>query len=149
MNLFMETPGDSALEARFRLMLCVLAITTFVITPAELILLGHNHSAIQWVPFVASFFGLVASGWVLADPGPSRIKGARILSAAIILSGILGAFMHLRANLLLEMEIRPNFTLIDIIGPALQGSAAFLAPGILILGALLILGATYRHPAAG
>ena len=144
----METPGDSALEARFRLMLCVMAITTFVITPAELILLGHTHSAIQWVPFVASFFGLVACGWVLTDPGSTRIKGARLLSAAIILSGFIGAFMHLRANLLLEMEIRPNSPLTEAIGPALQGSAAFLAPGILILGALMVLGATYRHPAS-
>jgi hypothetical protein len=148
MSLFMETPGDSALEARFRLMLCVLAITTFVITPAELILLGHTHSAIQWVPFVASFFGLVACGWVLADPGPTRIRAARLLSGPIILSGFLGAFMHLRANLLLEMEIRPNSPLVEAIGPALQGSAAFLAPGILILGALLVMGATYRHPAS-
>lgn len=145
---FTETPGDSPLEARFRLMLCALAVATFVVTPAELILLDHTQSVVQWVPFLACFLGLVACGWVLVDPDSSRIKGARLLSVAIVLSGIGGATMHLRANLLLELEIRPNGSWTEALWPAMQGSAAFLAPGILILGAFLVLGATYRHPAA-
>ncbi len=145
---FEETPGDSPLEARFRLFLCILAIATFIATPAELILLGHTHSVAQWVPFVSSFLGLVACGWVLVDPSPSRIRAARIVSVAIIISGLFGALMHFRANMLLELEIHPNWTFTDAIWDAIQGSAAFLAPGILILGALLVLGAAYRHPMA-
>lgn len=145
---FTETPGDSATEARFRLMLCALAITTFLITPIELILLDHTGDVVQWVPFLASFFGLVACGWILVSPTPMRIRGSRLLSIVVVLSGVFGAIMHFRANILLELEIRPNWTFTDAIWPALHGSAALLAPGILILGALLALGATYRHPAA-
>lgn len=141
-----ETPGETPVEARFRLILCALAIATFLVTPAELILLDHTHSVVQWVPFVSSFLGLVACGWTLVEPSPFRIRGARILSGVIVLSGVVGAFMHLRANLLLELEIRPNWTWTEALWPALHGSAAFLAPGILILGALLVWGATYRHP---
>jgi len=146
MNPLSETPRDSPLEARFRLILCALAVATFVVIPAELILLGHTQSVAQWIPFVACFFGLVASGWVVVDPVPARLRGARLLSRLIVLSGMVGAFMHLRANLLLQLEIRPNETWSEAMWPALQGSAAFLAPGILILGALLVLGATYDHP---
>lgn len=144
---FSETPGDSPLEARFRLILCVLAVATFVVTPAELILLGHTQSVAQSVPFIACFFGLVASGWVLVDPDAIRLRRARLLSWLIMATAVFGGFMHLRANLLLQLEIRPNGTWSEAVWPALQGSAAFLAPGILVLGALLVLGATYRHPA--
>jgi hypothetical protein len=69
------------------------------------------------------------------------------LSAAIALSGVVGSIKHVLHNLELELEIRPGSTWVESLPDALQGAAPSLATGILILGALLILGATYDHPA--
>lgn len=134
-------------EARLRGILCSLAVLTFLFTPAELILLEHTGDWVQLIPFVASFLGLVAAGWVLVDPSHARIRGARWLSAAIALSGVVGSIKHVLHNLELELEIRPGWTWVESLPDALQGAAPSLATGILILGALLILGATYDHPA--
>lgn len=136
-------------EARLRGILCSLAILTFLFTPAELILLEHTGDWVQLIPFAASFLGLVAAGWILVEPTRGRIQGAKWISVAIALSGVVGAVKHVLHNLELELEIRPGSTWLDALPEALHGAAPTLATGILILGALLILGATYRHPAAG
>lgn len=134
-------------EARLRLILCSLAVLTFLFTPLELILLEHTEEWIQFVPFVASFFGLVAAGWVMVEPTSMRIRGARWLSVAIVSSGILGTVQHVLHNLELELEIRPGSSWTEVFVDALHGAAPSLATGILILGALAILGASYDHPA--
>lgn len=133
-------------EARLRGILCSLAILTFLFTPVELLLLEHTGTWLQLVPFVASFFGLVAAGWVLVEPTPARLSGARWLSLAIIGAAVVGSFQHFQENLELELEIRPSAVWTEVIWEALHGSAPTLATGILVLGALLVLGATYRHP---
>lgn len=133
-------------EARLRIIFCSLAVLTFVATPMELLLLEHTEDWVQLVPFVASFFGMVACGWVLVDPTPARLTGARWICGSIVLIAIVGSVQHFLHNLELELEIRPSASVWDGVWPALYGAAPFLATGILILGALMVLGATYRHP---
>jgi len=134
-------------EARLRGILCSLAVLTFLFTPIELLLLGHTETWLQLVPFAASFFGLVAAGWVLVEPSAARLSGARWLSLVIIGTAVIGTWQHFQENLELELEIRPGTTWTDVVWEALHGSAPTLATGILVLGALLVLGATYEHPA--
>ncbi len=143
----MPSPSSAETEARLRIILCSLAVLTFLFIPVELFLLGHTETWLQWIPFVACFFGLVAAGWVLVSPTTMRISGARILSAGISLSAVVGSIQHFRENLALELEIRPGTVWTDVFWDALHGSAPTLATGILVLGALLVVGATYRHPA--
>ena len=145
MNEERSTAGG-IVEARLRIILCSLAVLVFLITPAELVLLEHTEDWQQLIPFVSAFFGLVASGWVLVGPSRRRILGARTLSAGIIFTAAIGLVLHLQANFELELEIQPGTTLGDVWLDALFGPAPLLAPGILLLGALLVLGATYTHP---
>jgi len=144
----MGLPEIEDAEDGLRAILCSLAVLTFLFTPVELLLLEHTKTWLQLVPFVASFFGLVAAGWVLVQPTRARITGARLLSGAIVLSAMVGSIQHVRENLEMELEIRPGADWTSVFWEALHGSAPTLATGILILGALLVLGATYRHPAA-
>jgi hypothetical protein len=143
----MPSPSSAETEARLRIILCSLAVLTFLFIPVELFLLGHTETWLQCIPFIACFFGLVAAGWVLVSPTIMRISGARILSAGISLSAVVGSIQHFRENLALEIEIRPGAVWTDVIWDALHGSAPTLATGILVLGSLLVVGATYRHPA--
>lgn len=142
----MSSTSSIDTEARLRIILCSLAVLTFLFIPVELFLLGHTETWLQWIPFIACFFGLVAAGWVLVSPTTLRISGARILSVGISLSALIGSIQHFRENLALELEIRPGTVWTNVIWDALHGSAPTLATGILVLGSLLILGATYRHP---
>lgn len=142
-----RAPQEGVVEARLRGILCSLAVLVYLITPVELILLDHVHEWQQLIPFVAAFFGLVTAGWVLVDPTRARIIAARGVSVAIAVITIIGVGLHFRANLELELEIRPGTTFGDVWFEAAFGAAPLLASGILLLGAFLILGATYAHPA--
>ena len=137
-----------SVEARLRGILCSLAIFAFLFTPVELLLLEHTGDWVQLIPFAACFFGLVAAGWVLVEPSAMRIRNARLLSGAVVLTALIGSIRHLLHNLELELELHADTSWMEALWPSLHGAAPFLAPGILILGALMVLGATYRHPAA-
>ena len=143
----LRSPQFGVVEARLRGILCSLAVLVFLITTLELLLLEHTGEWQQLIPFAASFFGLVAAGWVMVEPSPGRIKAARAIAVGIGLVTLTGVILHFEANLELELEIRPGQAISDVWLDALFGAAPFLASGILLLGALLILGATYAHPA--
>lgn len=141
-----RAPREGVVEARLRGILCSLAVLVYLITPVELILLDHVHEWQQLIPFVAAFFGLVTAGWVLIDPTRARIIAARAVSVVITVVTLIGMGLHFRANLELELEIKPGTTFGDVWWDAAFGAAPLLASGILLLGALLIVGATYAHP---
>lgn len=143
----LRTPPDGVVEARLRMILCSLAVLVYLITPIELILLEHTEDPQQLIPFAAAFFGLVTAGWVLVDPTRARIMAARAVSVVIAVVTLIGVGLHFRANLELELEISPGTTAADVWLDAAFGAAPLLASGILLLGALLVLGATYAHPA--
>ena len=54
---------------------------------------------------------------------------------------------HLLGNLGFEREISPDAPVAELLGSALSGVASLLAPGGIVLGALVVV-ATYRHPGA-
>ena len=65
----------------------------------------------------------------------------------ITLGSCFGIFEHIENNLAFALEIRPNAVVSDVFFEALRGASLLLAPGILTLGAILALAATYYHPA--
>ena len=138
---------DGVVEARLRGILCGLAVLVFLATPVELILLEHTGDWQQLIPFVASFFGLVAAGWVTVEPSRTCLLGARAIAAAIGLITLIGVVLHFQANIELELEIHAGQAWTILWKQAVAGAAPLLASGILLMGALLILGATYAHPA--
>jgi hypothetical protein len=62
------------------------------------------------------------------------------------LCSFIGFYEHLANNRSFWLEIQPNATTWELIVATFNGGIPVLAPGILLLGAVIGLAATYRHP---
>lgn len=132
---------------RYRLFLFVLAGFIFIGSVVELALEGHTEVPTQWIPFMLSGLGIVAITAVLGWPNRKTILVLRGVMGFTALGSFFGMFEHLSHNIEFALEIRPNAVVSDVFFEALRGANPLLAPGILALGALLALAATYYHPA--
>jgi hypothetical protein len=63
----------------------------------------------------------------------------------IAICSLIGFYEHMSNNLAFQMEIQPNATTGEYIQAMLEGANPVLAPGILTLGAVIGLAATYQH----
>lgn len=134
------------LNHRFRLFLLGVAAFMFVGSLAELYFAEHTESPVQLLPFVLAALGLIAIVAVYLRPQSITL---RLLQGVMVLTGLgsaFGIFEHIEHNIEFALEIRPNAAVGDVFFEALGGANPLLAPGILGLGALLALAATYYHP---
>ncbi len=138
--------SEQTLLQRYRLFLFLLTGAIFIGVLVELYFTEHTESPLQWIPFVLSGFGLVALVGVLVRPQRAMIFALRGVMGLVTLGSFFGMFEHIEHNLEFALEIRPNAVASDVFVEALGGPNPLLAPGILALGALLALAATYYHP---
>lgn len=129
-----------------RFLLGVVAVI-FIVTVFELILLEHTEETLQWIPFIVSGIGLLATLGAWIAPSQAAIRTLRWVMVGVALSSFVGVYLHFSGNLAFTREINPSFTLSEAIWPAMKGSYPLLAPGILFLAGMLGLAATYQHPA--
>ncbi|NUM46723.1 MAG: hypothetical protein HUU38_18620 [Anaerolineales bacterium] len=139
--------SEQTLLQRYRLFLFLLTGAIFIGVLVELYFTEHTESLPQWIPFVLSGLGLVALVGVLVRPQRAMILALRGVMGLVTLGSFFGIFEHIEHNLEFALEIRPNAVASDVFFEALGGPNPLLAPGILALGALLALAATYYHPA--
>ena len=138
--------NQSDILQRLRQFLLGVVAVIFIITPFELLLLGHTEELLQWVPFVVSAVGLITVGAAWFSPGRRTMTALRWVMVVVALSSFVGVYLHFSGNLAFTMEINPSFSVADAIWPAMKGSYPLLAPGILFLAGILGLAVTYRHP---
>lgn len=138
--------NDDVILQRLRRFLLAVAAAIFAGTAFELVLVGHYEETLQWVPFIVSALGLAAVGAVWFTPGARAIRVLRGVMGLAVLASLVGVGAHFYSNFTFVREINPSFTLTQSIWPALKGSHPLLAPGILLLGGVLGIAATYRHP---
>ena len=138
---------DQNLLHRYRLFLLLLTGAIFMGVVVELWFTGHTESTLQFIPFGLSGLGLVAVAGALIRPQRITILALRGVMVLVALGSFLGIYEHIENNLSFALEIRPNAAVSDVFLEALGGASPLLAPGILALGALLALAATYYHPA--
>ena len=137
---------SASMESWYRRFLLVLAGGIYLITPIELVFTEHTEGILQWVPFVACSLGLL--GLLSYRFWGKKARKAVWLTAFIsVASGLLGIFKHVEHNLGFELDIRPNAGWADVWWETLTGASPMLAPGILILAAIMGL-AAIRKPAA-
>jgi hypothetical protein len=134
---------------RLRQFLIIISAGVFVMTVAELTFLAHWSETIQYLPFVLSGLGLVTL--VLAYFRPTRstlliLRWAMILIAAC---SLIGFYEHMENNYEFQKEIQPSSTMQELILATLEGANPVLAPGILTLGGVIGLAATYQHDVLG
>ncbi len=129
----------------FRRLIMAVVIVGIVGIGAELVLLEHWESALQWTPLIA----LIAATLVILSAGihptRTRILALRIVMLALVLVGILGIGLHWRSNALLELEMNPSAEGWPFIRRVLFGGTPLLAPGAIMHLGLIGLAATYRQ----
>lgn len=135
----------TVLQQLRRFLLGVVAFI-FIVTVFELILLDHTEETLQWIPFIASGIGLLATVGAWIAPSLTAVRILRWVMVGVVLTSLVGMYLHFTGNLAFTREINPSFTLSESIWPAMKGSYPLLAPGILFLAGILGLAATHRHP---
>ncbi|MEO1484979.1 MAG: hypothetical protein AAFU57_04480 [Bacteroidota bacterium] len=117
-----------------------LFITLFFIavgTVMELFLLEHYEDRLQLIPIVCIALLLVLI--LILHFQKSKVlewifKFVLLLTAA---SGVYGVFLHLNANYEFEQEMRPSAKAWDLFLESLSGALPTLAPGSMIVLALI------------
>lgn len=136
-----------AILQRMRRALLLIVIGICVGTFLELVLTEHTGEPAQFIPFVLSVLGALTAGAVWFRPQRRTIRRLRFVMYLTIAGSLFGLFEHFKHNLEFELEIDATLQFADAILPALMGANPALAPGILFLGGVLGILATWQHPA--
>lgn len=141
----MDYVPDASAPLR-RLLLALLLLGTLGLA-AELFLLEHTESALQWVPLGVLGGALAATLAVAARPARGTLRLFQAAMALCVAAGVLGLWLHYRGNAEFELERDPAARGLVLLWRSLRGATPALAPGALAQLGLLGLAFTYRHPA--
>ena len=129
-----------------RRLILLLALIGIVATVAELLLIGHSKSPVQWIPFLMLALAALSFGWVIVSPNALSLRVLQIVMVIVALSSAIGVYEHFMGNLEFQHEIKPNLAGWPLIWRTLKGGVPLLAPGILFQVGLLGLLYSFRHP---
>ncbi|HKO99871.1 MAG TPA: hypothetical protein VJU86_23045 [Pyrinomonadaceae bacterium] len=130
---------------QLRRFLLVLSVLLFAGALVELWLVGHTEDTIQWLAFAVAAVGGLAALARLFGSGRGILRLLRVSMVVVILGSVFGVVMHLIGNVEFEQEINANAPTATMLWRALKGGNPLLAPGVLMVAAILSLAATYRH----
>ena len=117
---------------------------------AELLLLGHVEDVYQWIPVALGFVTLVMSAVVALKPGVGSIRLFQVVMLLMILSGLVGAWLHFQVNMEFQLEMDPALTGMNLFRKSiLAKTPPALAPGAMMQLGLIGLAYTYKHPGTG
>lgn len=132
--------------AKLRQYLLIIAAGIFVMTVTELFFLSHWNETIQFVPFALSGLGLATLAFAYFRPSRGVLTTMRWSMFVIAACSWIGFYEHMVINYQFWLEIQPDATTWELIKATLEGGNPVLAPGILMLGAVIALMAIYKHP---
>ena len=135
------------LEQRLRFFYLGLAAFMCLGTIAELLLLDHTDGAVQLIPFFLSGLGFVTVLAVIFKPTKPVVWSMRLVMAVTILGSLFGMWEHLEGNFEFAREIHSGLSGTQLLWQAMAGANPLLAPGMLAIGALIAIAASY-YPAA-
>ena len=139
----MSDTNDASLLRRLMLALVVLACVGLA---AELLLLEHFESTLQWLPLLVLGIALVAALALMMRPSRGAIRAFQLVMLIAVATGLLGIYLHYRGNSEFELEMEPTARGLGLLWSALTGATPALAPAALAQVGLLGLLSTYRHP---
>jgi hypothetical protein len=119
-------------------------------TLAELLLLAHYEDVTQWIPLALTAITLLVSGVVALRPSHGSIRLFQALMALMIVSGGVGMYFHLHANMEFQLEMDSTLKGFALLRKSMVAKAPpALAPGVMTQLGLIGLAYTFRHPALG
>lgn len=130
-----------------RRLLLIILLVGLIGTAAELLLLGHTEGAWQWSPILLIGASLALLTWFGATRSSASVRALQAMMLLMLLSGIVGLWLHFAANVEWERESNPSLGGLALYRAALSGAMPVLAPGVMIQLALLGLAFSFRHPA--
>lgn len=130
-----------------RILLAILLLGVLGIV-AELLLLNHIEDLTQWIPLGLAAATLLLSLLVALKPTSAGIRLFQLVMVLLIISGGVGMYLHLAANMEFQLEMDPALTGFALFRKSIVAKAPpALAPGAMMQLGLLGLAYTYRHPA--
>jgi hypothetical protein len=115
-------------------------------TGGELLFLSHTAGFSQLIPLVLTVMSVLVLIWHAVDRKAASLRAFQITMLLVVISGILGAGLHYKANEEFELEADPAMKGTELLFRILTGPAPSLAPGAMIQLGLLGLIYTFRHP---
>ena len=91
-------------DAARRILLGILLLGVIGVM-AELLLLAHTEDATQWIPIALGGATLVLSAVVAVRPSRGSIRLFQVVMLLMIVSGAVGMYLHLRANMEFQLEM--------------------------------------------
>jgi hypothetical protein len=132
---------------RARLFLLAILCLGAAGTLAELLLLAHYEDAAQWTPLALTTITLVLSVVVALRPGHGTIRLFQAVMALMIISGGVGMYLHLHANMEFQLEMDATLKGFALLRKSIVAKAPpALAPGVMTQLGLIGLVYTFRHP---
>jgi len=138
--------NSDAILAKLRQFLLIIAAGVFVMTVTELTFLSHWKQTIQFLPFALSGWGLIMLALAYFRPSRGVMTSMRWSMFVIATCSLIGFYEHMSNNYSFWLEVKPTTTTWALIKATLGGANPVLAPGILMLGAVIALMAVYKHP---
>ncbi|MBY0493081.1 MAG: hypothetical protein K2Y23_02585 [Cyanobacteria bacterium] len=132
-----------------RILLAILLLGVFGIV-AELFLLNHIEDATQWIPIALGLLTVLLSLAVATRPTSATIRLFQLVMILMIVSGGVGMYLHLRANMEFQLEMDATLTGFALFRKSIVAKAPpALAPGAMAQLGLIGLAYTFRHPVLG
>jgi len=103
----------------------------------ELYLLNHFEDTLQRIPLFCIGSALLILAILLFKRSALLLTLFNIVLCCTALSGIYGTFLHLKANYEFELEMKPTASSWDLFVESLSGALPALAPGSMIVLALI------------
>lgn len=140
-------PREDATARTLRGLLRLLFLIGAVGAGSDLLLIGHVEGSAQRIPLVLLAGGLGISVWLPISRHRTPVRVFQTVMLAFCMGGLVGLWLHYRANVEFARELTPDRGGLDLFWTAVQGaSPPSLAPATLIHLGLLGLASTYRHP---
>lgn len=130
-----------------RRVLLVILLIGLVGTTSELLLLKHDEGLAQFIPLVLIGVAFVAIAWHEIHRGTASLRLFQITMVLFIASGILGMYLHYRANVEFQREVDPAIAGRELLMKAMTAKTPpALAPGSMSQLGLIGLAYAYRYP---
>jgi hypothetical protein len=113
----------------------------------ELLLLQHDEEATQLIPLVLIALAFAAIAWHAARESSASLGLVQVTMVLFVAAGLLGMYLHYRANVEFQREVDPSITGRALVWKAMMAKTPpALAPGSMSQLGLIGLAYAYRYP---
>ena len=145
----MSVTAESGVVRFFRRVLLVILVAGLLGSAIELLLLKHTDGFWQLAPLGLIGLALLVLLWHAVRPGRTSLRALQVLMVILLISGVLGIWLHYSGNVEWELERMPGTAGLELFRHAIMGATPALAPGTMLQLGLIGLLFTYRHPLSG